>query len=173
MEIISELSAELKQSFYNFASSFFQNLEIEDACLSLYEKYKVNANMLMLCCWLAKENYQRLSKEQINLIVNRIDCWCEKVLQPLINLSYRVFPFRQTMRFSQTFQVIQDCVNNAAQVERSLMLEILKYLEKQDGPEVSNMNFALGNIFRYLETLQISIHKNDLEKIYRITSNAI
>ncbi len=173
MEIISEPSLETEQSFYNFASTFFQNSEVEDACLSLYEKYQVNANVLMFCCWLARENYRRLTTEQIQMVLHRIEDWCDKVLQPLINLSYRLFPFRQTVKFSKPYQLVQDCVNNAAQVERSLMLEILKHLEKQDGKEISNTNFALGNIFRYLETLQISLHKNDLEKIYRITSNII
>lgn len=173
MEIISELSLETQQSFHNFASVFFQNSEIEDACLSLYEKYRVNANVLMFCCWLAKENYQRLKTEQVQMILYRIESWCDKILQPLINLSYRLFPFRQTIKFSKPYQLVQDCVNHAAQVERSLMLEILNDLEKQNGKEVSNINFALGNIFRYLEVLQISLHKNDLEKIYRITANSI
>ena len=173
MEIKSELSPETEQSFYNFASTFFQNSEIEDACLSLYEKYHVNANVLMFCCWLARENYQRLTTEQIQMILYRIERWCDKVFQPLINLSYRLFPFRQTVKFSKPYQLVQECVNNAAQVERSLILESLNYLEKQSGKEVSNTNFALGNIFRYLEALQISLHKNDLEKIYRITSNII
>ena len=52
----------------------------------------------------------------------------------------------------------------AASVERSLMLDVLRDLEKQTGKEISNMNFALGNIFRYLEYLQVSLHQNDLEK---------
>ena len=76
MEITSDINPEIKQSFCNFSTSFFQNSEIEDACLSLYEKYQANANMLMLCCWLAKENYQRLTAEQVQMVVHRTEHWC-------------------------------------------------------------------------------------------------
>lgn len=170
MKITAELNPEIKKSFYAFAADFFKHPEIEEACFVLHEKYQANANMLMFCCWLAKENYQRLSVEDVRFILRRIKKWTAGILYPLIHLSYRLFPFRQTRKFSVPYRLVEECVNNAAAVERSLMLESLPHLEKQTGKEISNMNFALGNIFRYLEVLQISLHKNDLEKIYRITS---
>ncbi len=173
MEVKSQLRSEIKKSFHDFAVLFFKNPEIEEACLTLYEKYKVNANMLMLCCWLAKENYERITKEHVAFILSRTKRWNSCVLQPLIHLSYRLFPFRQTIRFSKPYRWVEDGVNRAASVERSLMLDVLRDLEKQTGKEISNMNFALGNIFRYLEYLQVSLHQNDLEKIYRITTRAI
>lgn len=164
----------LQKSFWNFSLNLYDNPTIEEACAALQERYQININLVFFCCWLSKENFRALTPEELEAILVRVTPWNRRIILGVVALSKLMKRYRNRSSWIQLNSVVElekkvhENKRFADKVEQSLMLPAIRHLEKQTIDDANKMNVALTNVFSYINTQKISIHQNDLEKIYRI-----
>jgi uncharacterized protein (TIGR02444 family) len=169
------VEAAIQRSLWNFSLNLYDNPLIDEAGSILQDRYQLNINMIFLCCWLAKENFRALTPEEFVSIIARVTPWNRRVVFGLVVLLRLMKRARNRSALSQVSpllalekKVIID-KRFADKIEQSLMLPVIRNLEKQEGEvDPNRVNAALTNVFGYINTQKISIHQNDLEKVYRI-----
>jgi uncharacterized protein (TIGR02444 family) len=162
----TELS--FKKTLWSFSVKLYAKPKIEEACVCLHEKYQINLNLLFFCCWLADEQYSPLNEKHIKKIIKKILPWHTRIIKPLRKLHKT---FNKNQQNKKLKKLNRDFVSSellAEQIEQSLIIQATKILEKQLDTDCNKTNTALSNIFTYLKYQNINLHKNDLEKIYRI-----
>lgn len=174
MPIQNSSDALIQKSFWNFSMQLYDNPSIDEACSILQDRYQLNINLVFFCCWLANENFRTLTPEEFESLIKRITPWNRRVifgLAVLLRLAKRLRSrkaFQQMNDFLPVEKEILDNKRYADKIEQSLMIPLVHSIEKQPIADPNKMNLALTNVFGYINNQKISIHQNDLEKIYRI-----
>jgi len=161
-----------QKTLWSFVLKVFENKEMQEACLLLEQRYALDVNVFLFGCWAAKESLPALTVDDIAVILQKTIPWRVKVLEPLKRLRESLPKKRNTPAMIRLYQ---DAVRNeilAEQIEQSLIVQSVAKLDRtsrdETGDEMNVANSALGNIFTYLRYQNITLHKNDLEKVYRI-----
>lgn len=158
----------LKKHFWFFISNLYGNTIIEEACRMLQNKYQLNVNLILFCCWLADQNFQCLTDSQIQLLLDVVRPWHEKIVNGLRDL-FQYFPRKTSNQdIVRLKDLVADNEKFADKIEQSLMFKLSQSFEKQSKSEGTKVNQALTNIFNYIKMASITIHQVDLEKIYRV-----
>lgn len=161
----------LEKDFWLFYVDVYSHAGIEEACSCLQSKYQLNINFLLFCCFSAKENYCGLSSSEINLILTSIIPWNQKIVEAFDKLL-KIIP-RQT-KHTEIIRFRELAAENevlAKKIEQSLMLQAIEPLLKKEKNQ-NKTNIALNNVFNYLNSQHINLHKTDLEKIYRLVKTS-
>ena len=78
-----ELGLHAKIAFPLFSERVFAKKGVKNACLALREKYKLNTNIVLFCCWLASQNYVNITEQDIQNILEKITPWHERIVKGL------------------------------------------------------------------------------------------
>ena len=158
-----------KKLFWDFYVCIYSHSGIEEACVCLQNKYQLNSNILLFCCWLARENYRGITNKDLETILQRISPWHSKIIEPLSYL-FRAIPHHHKFHeISLLRDLVAENILLAKKLEQTLMLQMITpFLEKENDKKTKPINKALSNIFTYINNQHTSIHKTDLEKIHRI-----
>lgn len=155
----------IKKSCFSFVNRWRNYSYIQETCDYLRNKYSLNTNILLLCCWLASI-YRRLNNNNIKNLEDRVRNWRYQVLEKLKTLH--CFLSARSDKVSAFVGDIADMIDKAELVELSLMQQILIYIDDIPSEKNTPTNIAFGNIFDYINYQGINLHKNDLEKIYNM-----
>jgi len=157
----------VKKSCFDFIKKWKSHSLVQETCDYLRNQYSLNTNLLLLCCWLASV-YRRLNRDNIRKLENHVRVWRYQVLERLKELN-RALSMMDNELVSLTADVTE-VLDDAEWVELSLMLQLIVYIEEIPSENNAPINIAFGNIFDYLNYLGVKLHKNDLEKIYRMVN---
>lgn len=69
-------------AFWEFSLAYYSREPISAACLSLQNRRGADANILLLCCWLATLGL-RLDQAALHAAVSSVEAWRRDVLEPL------------------------------------------------------------------------------------------
>lgn len=112
------LTAQLDNPFWRFSIAVYQEGAVKKACISLQDEYKINVNLLLLCCWLAYE-VEEIPPTDFLPAVHLVDHWHDNVTQML----------RQTRRWLYSFENKELWVEEYAQ--QVLVQEIISETYQQ------------------------------------------
>lgn len=163
-----------KISFPLFSETVYAKQKVRQACVALRDKYEINSNILLFCCWLASQNYPELSELDAKNIVLKISSWHDKIIIALRNL--RKIVTRQYYlkdAFPLLFDLVVGNENFAERVEQTLIAQSMHKLKRNYDFTGKAQKCAMKNIFKYIKSQQIHIHKVDLEKIHCIVDSIL
>jgi len=166
------LDSSLIKNLWNYSDNLKEKYGIEDAFRGLEKKYLLNRNIIIFCCWLAKQQYEPLTTQLLKPMLVRITPWHEKIVIELLSLKNSLPKVTQHHELKGLFQSIDKNVIYAERVEQSLLVKYLYEMKTSQCDESQQINNALSNIFKYIEATGAVIHKTDLEKVYRIVKNS-
>lgn len=160
-----------KISFPLFSENAHAKQKVKQACVALRDKYKLNSNILLFCCWLANQNYPELSELDAKNIVLKISSWHDKIIIALRTLRKTVTrQYYLKDSFPLLFDLVMDNENFAERVERSLIAQSLHKLKRDYDSTGKSEKRAMKNIFKYLKSQRVHIHKIDFEKVLCIVN---
>ena len=159
----------VNKTFQLFSEELYSKSGVVDACKCLRDKYQVNVNLIFFCCWLASQNYQQISDLNIQEIIDRITPWHENVVEPLKSFCESIQKNQGNNDYAfQIHDLIKNNKKFAEEAERSLIMQCVNDLRRAPQNLGGEESQALNNILNYINNQKIKLHKNDLEKIYRI-----
>jgi len=156
------------KSFWSFFVNLYNAESIESACACLQSKYGININILFFCCWAAEQHYAPLSIDYLKSLQTKVTTWHNNILNPLKALHKKFTGRTLNKPCTELYRQLVSHIIYAEQIEQSLILQTMDQLKKTNTPDENPSNPALSNIFNYLKSENLQLHKNDLEKIYRI-----
>lgn len=77
-------------SFWEFSTNIYHKPGVERALLMLQQRFGVDVNMLLLCCWAARFRHLRLSASGIGDLVGLVGVWQSDVVRPLRRLRHKL-----------------------------------------------------------------------------------
>jgi len=77
-------------SFWEFSTNIYHKPGVERALLMLQQRFGVDVNMLLLCCWAARFRHLRLPAGGIGDLVGLVDVWQADVVRPLRRLRHKL-----------------------------------------------------------------------------------
>jgi uncharacterized protein (TIGR02444 family) len=163
-----ELGLHSKIAFPLFLQRVYAKKGVKSACLSLQDKYSLNSNILVFCCWLASQNYSKLTEKDILEIIEKIKPWNEKIVQGLRRIRKIIARKYLDDKFDKLFNTVVENELFAERIERTLIAQALGEIKRDYDLGADKVSRALKNIFSYAKSQNINIHKVDLEKIYCI-----
>jgi len=164
----SDSGLSTKITFQSFFEKIYSNPETEDACLCLQDKYNININVLLFCCWSAIQNHPYLEQSDIQTIMTRITPWNQSVIKALRDLRLSIPNFYINDKLSSLYNLVLKNELFAIKAEQALIMQMTQHLKRQSQNETNPTNRASNNIFNYINQQNITLHKIDLEKIHRI-----
>ena len=138
----------------------------------LRDKYHLNENVLLFACWMGGQNYRCLNQHDFRFILKKIAPWHQKIVQGLQLLLQSVKEQGHRQRIKELRTILFEVETFASRLELLSIFQLTRHLEAQPQQKKNAMNRAMTNVFSYVHSQQISIHQNDLEKIYRFVSSS-
>lgn len=149
----------LSQNFWEFSLDLYSSTEISTACLDLQNKYGIDVNLLLLCCW-SGACVGELSEESLSQALNYSKQWREQVVSPL----------RQTRRWMKSnmpidqsqqigFHEVRDeikAVELRAEKHQQSVLEQIVMSQSNSGAGGSPENAIRGNVFKLLKQMKVA-----------------
>jgi uncharacterized protein (TIGR02444 family) len=170
MNSYSDFGLHTKISFPLFSEKVYVKQGVKKSCLALRDKYHLNSNIILFCCWLASENYPDLTELDAQNIVTKISSWHDKIINGLRNLRKTIARQYLNDIFPLLFSLVLDNERFAERVEQSLIAQSMHNLKRGHNSSDKIMGRALKNIFNYIKSQQVNIHQVDLEKIHCIVA---
>jgi len=160
-----------KISFPLFSENAYAKQKVKQACVALRDKYELNSNILLFCCWLANQNYPELSELDAKNIVLKISSWHDKIITSLRTLRKTVTrQYYLKDSFPLLFDLVMSNENFAERIEQTLITQSMHKLKRDYDSVGKAEKRAMKNIFKYIKSQQVHIHKVDLEKIHCIVA---
>ena len=69
--------------FWDFSVKLYGREGVPPACLRLQDRCNADVNILMYCCWVARECAWRFDDQAIGLVFESVQAWKESVVVPL------------------------------------------------------------------------------------------
>jgi len=158
-----------KISFPMFSENAYAKQKVKQACVALRDKYELNSNILLFCCWLASQNYPELSELDAKNIVLKISSWHDKIIAALRTLRKTVTrQYYLKDAFPLLFDLVAGNENFAERIEQSLIAQSMYKLKRDYDSMEKAEKRAVKNIFCYIKSQKVDIHKVDLDKIHCI-----
>ncbi|MGD9152988.1 MAG: TIGR02444 family protein [Gammaproteobacteria bacterium] len=159
-----------KVSFPMFSEKAYAKQNVKRACFALRDKYRLNSNVILFCCWLANQNYPDLSVLDAQSIATKVSAWNDKIINGLRILRKTVMRQYLNDKFPLLFNLISDNERFAERVEQTLIAKSMHKLKRDYNSKDKVEKRALKNIFNYIKSQNIFLHKIDLEKVHCIVA---
>ena len=170
MNSYSNFGLHTKISFPLFSEKVYAKQGVKKSCLALRDKYRLNSNIILYCCWLANQNYPDLTELDAQNIVAKISSWHNKIINGLRNLRKTITRQYLNEMFPLLFSLVSDNERFAERVEQTLIAQSMCNLKRDNNVPDKVMGRALKNIFNYVKSQRVNIHQVDLEKIHCIVA---
>lgn len=76
------MSETRENPFWDYSLSLYGHKTVQTACLDLQDRFSLDVNMLLFCCW-AGARGRRLSEAEILRLIETVRAWRSEVLLPL------------------------------------------------------------------------------------------
>ncbi|HLB57919.1 MAG TPA: DUF2390 domain-containing protein [Gammaproteobacteria bacterium] len=163
-----ESSAVQENIFWDFSTALYIRKDVKDACECLRRKYQLNINIVMFCCWAAQKQYDIFSVDDMSFIANHINTWNHGIVEGLKKVYAKLACHSIG---DETANLANGTLNDillAEKIEQWLILQAVDQLGARQSITQDPTEIALKNIFNYINSQQVALHKTDLEKVYRI-----
>ncbi len=138
--------------FWNFSLGVYGQQGVAPACLVLQDKYDLDVNLLLFCCW-AGICGKNLDTQELSDLISGMEKWRDHVIQPLRDVriwmkSEIINGFRHTDDFRQN---VKDAELWAEALQQNFMhLQITLRPASQPSSEIAAKNMIL-----YLELCEV------------------
>ncbi len=154
------MKQDAQNPFWNFSVTVYGREGVADACLRLQDGFGIDVNILLYCCWIAKDAGVALDETGINRILTLTSPWKLEVVAPLRAI-------RRVMKnafdgFSATDQealrtAVKRIELNAERLQQDALYDAFIPSENAQSDQTARKSIAANNVDRYSKTLDASI----------------
>ena len=161
------------QKFWNFSNRVYQNDDVQDACLALQNKYGLDVNLILFCCWsgaLHGEFTEELFEQSLREALD----WRQNVVEPLRNVRSWLKQEIHNRRFSANSSVMDfRAVVKATELEseRLQQMDLERLIDHSSGSEFEPLNSSAKNLRRYCDRCGVDL-TNDVKLLLALILDA-
>ncbi|MCK5835906.1 MAG: TIGR02444 family protein [Desulfobacula sp.] len=140
--------------FWNFSITVYQKQGVHEACFGLQTCYKLNINLLFLCCWVGAVGGGRLDPEQIKTANQAVDGWQQEIVHPIWKARWKLRPSYKTFPKEKTEILRKSLIQAELDAEHLEQLHLADTIVFTQNPDLSNdvkTSHVVANIFLYLD----------------------
>ena len=75
---------------WDFSIAVYARQGVASACLSLQERYRIDVNLLLYCCWLGAEGCRSIDDRDIERAIAFVESWHKEIVRGLRRLRQRL-----------------------------------------------------------------------------------
>ena len=161
------------QIFWNFSNRVYQNDDVQDACLALQNKYGLDVNLILFCCWsgaLHGEFTEELFEQSLREALD----WRQNVVEPLRNVRSWLKQEVQNGRISADSSVMdfRDAVKaTELESERLQQIDLERLVDRSSDGEFEPLNSSARNLRRYCDRCGVDL-TNDVKRLLALVLDA-
>ena len=165
-------------SFWDFAVGAYRKPGVAEACLSLQERYGVDVNVLLYCCWYGCTRGS-LDGPAMERILSFAEPWAENVVRPLRAAR----TWMKTIGCTEAYIAGEDCMGLREEIKRAefeaerlqedRMQELTRGAFLQNIEITSQIDFTLLNLLSYIGHLGIKLDGKSSSELAHIVTAAI
>jgi len=161
------------QKFWDFSNRVYQSDGVQEACLALQNKYGLDVNLVLFCCWsgaLHGEFTEALFKQSLR----EASDWRQNVVEPLRNVRSWLKQEIQNERFSADSSVMdfRDWVKaTELESERLQQMDLERLVDRSSGGEFEPLNSSARNLRRYCDRCGVGV-TNDVKELLALVLDA-
>ena len=112
--------------FWDFSLKFYGGEGVASACLELQDKFGVDVNILLYCCWLAAAGAEEMEPAELVEMIAAIEPWQSGVVQRLRQVRrdmkqeemMNLGPLSEGLR-----QAVKDCELEGEKIEQTILYQ--------------------------------------------------
>ncbi|WP_085907222.1 TIGR02444 family protein [Kiloniella majae] len=138
--------------FWNFSLDVYGQQGVAPACLVLQEKYDLDVNLLLFCCW-AGFCGKQLSSKELSGLISGIEKWRDHVIQPLRDI--RTWMKSETINGFRHTEGLRDLVKNSELWAEALQQNFMHLHMTLRPALLPSSEMAAKNMVLYLELCEV------------------
>lgn len=142
----------MANGFWDFSLAFYGQNTVKEACLALQNQHGLDVNVLLFCCWLAKEGYEPLTIEQMAKVAELSEHYQKNVIQPLRTARHQLKSSRSDLLDGvplQLYRKIADMEVDAEHLEQIALEKIAVEFVSTTVDQGTLCHNAIHNILHY------------------------
>lgn len=157
----------MKNNFLQFINQLYDHQQIKNILRNLQERLKLNLNILLFCCWFARQGCRNLSKKELQNIINSIAPWHNQIIIALQKMYLDSKKVNNQAWQEHISSKITDTIFSAQQMEQ---VTIAETIARAPADRTSNQKIAdaCKSISAYCKELQIGLEQQDIEYIQQL-----
>lgn len=161
-------------SLWEFSSTIYRKPGIEKALLSLQQRFGIDVNLLLMCCWAARYHHQRVTPAGMAELVEQARTWQSDVVRPLRLLRNRLKAGSTGISRVDARALRSKVLALEIEAEHAeqdyLASELPRRSTALDSSQL--LQGALANITAYMRFLDIELDEESMEHLATIVSEA-
>ena len=152
-----------KHPFWEFSMSVYSHPSVKEACLALQNRFDMNVNVLLFCCWLASTGKGRLTKQELQALLNIIDKWHRSITKSLRDVRYSLAAFSKIkLPLNKLRQSILENELLAEQVEQLMLAGSISKVSNDNLPPIKKLQDAIESLKLLTEVANKKLTEDDL-----------
>ena len=163
----------ISQNFWNFSNRVYQNDGVQEACLALQNKYGLDVNLVLFCCW-SGALHGEFTEELFEQSLREASDWRQNVVEPLRNVRSWLKQEIQNGRFSADSSVMgfRDAVKaTELESERLQQIDLEHLADPSPHGEFEPLNSSARNLKRYCDRCGVGM-TNDIKRLLALILDA-
>ncbi len=142
-------------AFCKYSLTIYRRADIKTQLLALQEKYSVNINIILFCCWFAYSGQGKLTRWELLKANELLFTWHTNITTLLRQLR-EIFPRKTNQAGYQGLikAILQDEIH-AEKEEQRLLADHIFYPSQSDITENEKRNGAMDSLQSYLDILTV------------------
>lgn len=142
-----------------FSQRVYQSAGVSALLTHLSQRYHLNINILLFCCYYAKVGYGRLSQSDLKMLIQECQNWHEQIINPLIHLKESFLNFKVSPSVNEFITVLQQDILLAEHIEQKFLVEAPLILVKRSRLSEQSLQDAGTSMINYLKLVQVVLTK--------------
>ena len=153
---------------WEYSIDLYGHQPVALACLQLQDKHRMNVNVMLLICWLAKTGRGRLQVDDIQKLLHSIESWNRNITKKLRNLRRFI---KRNQRSAEYEAIKKDVQRHELAVEKMEQLFLLDGVYRHEAVERANLqkaNDAISSFIAYSKLKALQLEQRDKQAIQDI-----
>ncbi len=166
-----------KSDFWELSLDTYSRPGVAEACLSLQDRYSLDVNLVLFCCWYGSTR-GLLNEDLFENVIAFSESWATHVIRPLRNVrTWMKHPDSVEVRQHSTAHLnlrnaIKKSELSAERIQQETLEEIVLIKSINMEPQEQTTN-SIKNLRLYLEYYNIKLDPPSLEKLAHIITSFI
>jgi len=144
----------VENPFWSFSCAVYAREGVADACLRLQDRFGLDVNILLFCCWAAREGAGALDAVALDRVVAQTAAWRDDVVRPLRavrrTLKGGVSPM-SPVPSEQLREAVKRLELEAERIQQAALAEALPPRPRPLAPVAARRDDAMTSLIQYFE----------------------
>lgn len=154
--------------FWRYSLKVYGNTNVRDLCLSLQNRFGININLILFCCWFSTTGRGPIAEKYMRQLLNELKPWHQGITEGLRELRHRLSNFhQQTWAETLRKEILADELT-AEQIEQLLIITALPGVIIKHRSQSQKINDCICNFHTYITSMELDLDQDGYDLLQRL-----